>query len=229
MRDVPIAPSESAPPPLSAAFAAQIAAARPVRTRRPGRELALAAALSLVCPAIALWVVPVRRDLPALPMWWLILAGGLWAVAYATLLARALLPRRGDVLPDAPRAANAAMVAMGALVAFGLGLTIDAPCCTIVPPTTFADFAARWWHCTAFGLRITAPLLLVGAVIVRRIAWMGAGRLGMALGAAGGALAGLTLHLLCPIGGALHVGLAHGGGVVLGGILGALVVRARRS
>lgn len=222
-----IVPSEAAPPPLSTAVAAKVASVTPGRTRRPWRELAIAAAISVIYPAYALHAFPLRRDLDALPPWWVALAGTLWASAYVWLLVRAIVPRRGDVLPNAPRAAGAATLAMAVLIAFGLAITIDAPCCTLVPATTWSDFAGGWWHCTLFGLRITAPLLLVGGLILRRVAWTGAGRLGMALGAAGGALAGLTLHLLCPIGGALHVGLAHGGGVVVGGLLGALVVRGR--
>ena len=40
--------------------------------------------------------------------------------------------------------------------------------------------------------------------------------------AAAGTRSGLVLHGLCPYGGAAHVGLAHGGGVVIGALLGML-------
>jgi len=53
---------------------------------------------------------------------------------------------------------------------------------------------------------------------------VGSWRVAAALGAAGGALGGLTLHFICGFGGGLHVGLAHAGAVVLGAGIGALVL-----
>jgi hypothetical protein len=49
--------------------------------------------------------------------------------------------------------------------------------------------------------------------------WTAAG-----LGAAGGSLGGLVLHLHCPIADRWHLGLVHGGVVVLAAVLAAVVV-----
>jgi hypothetical protein len=223
MKDLAAMIPSSAPPP-SPALLERVGRIGPVRTRRPGGALVAATLLSAVAPAYLLHLYPVRRDMGALPRWWLLVAGLLWAGMSLLLLARAILPRRGDVLPNAARAARTAAVSSLLLIAFGLAFTIDSSCCTIVPAMRWADFAAAWWHCVSFGLRITAPTLVVGGVFLRRLALAGGGRLGMAVGAAGGALAGLTLHLLCPIGGALHVALAHGGGVLIGAVLGGAVL-----
>jgi hypothetical protein len=159
-----------------------------------------------------------------LPDWWVLGVGLAWAAVFVGLLARTFLPRRGDVLPDISGSFRTAIVGTLGLIALGLAFTIDAPCCTIVPASRWGDFIRAWWHCVSFGLRISLPTVVVGALLLRRLVWVAGARMGAALGAAGGALAGLTLHLLCPIGGAWHVGLAHGGGVPVGATAGALIL-----
>jgi hypothetical protein len=148
--------------------------------------------------------------------------GLLWLAGFVVPLALAVLPRRGQVLPDGVRAGRAAFLTCSTLVLVGLLFTVDAPGATILPRTTWAGFAKLWWHCVSFGLKVSIPLLIFSALVLSRVAVISVGRLGAAVGAAGGALAGLTLHGLCPYGGAVHVGLAHGGGVVIGAIIGAL-------
>jgi hypothetical protein len=71
---------------------------------------------------------------------------------------------------------------------------------------------------------VSLPLMLTGALLLRRLFPIGSARIAAALGALGGATAGLVLHLSCPIGGALHVGLSHAGGVALGAALGMLLL-----
>ena len=120
------------------------------------------------------------------------------------------------------RAARVAVLAALTLVLTGLLFTVDAPGVTILPETRWAGFLPLWWHCVSFSLKATVPMLLVAAIALRRMTVVNLSYLGAAVGAAGGALSGLTLHGLCPYGGAAHVGLAHGGGVVIGAALGAL-------
>ena len=57
-----------------------------------------------------------------------------------------------------------------------------------------------------FSLKLGLPLLVAGGLLLRRLFPMGGVRVAAALGALGGATAGLTLHFTCPIGGGLHVG-----------------------
>jgi hypothetical protein len=115
-----------------------------------------------------------------------------------------------------------AVLAALTLVLTGLLFTVDAPGVTILPKTRWAGFLPLWWHCVAFSLKATVPMLVAASIGLRRMTVVNLSYLGVPIGAVGGALSGLTLHGLCPYGGAAHVGLAHGGGVVIGAVLGAL-------
>jgi hypothetical protein len=213
-------PVESDLPPLDPALLAEMAALRPVRTRVPART-ALILVLGAVVIALATVLrVGLRRDLPALPAGWVIAVAAAWAGGLLVVLLAATLPRRGEVLPDTGRAGRSALLVAAALLLLGLFGTVDAPGVTVVPATTWSAFAARWWHCTRLGLALALPLLLLGGLLSRRIFPVGGARIAAALGAAGGAAAGLALHFVCPVGGGLHVGLAHAGVVSLGAGLG---------
>ncbi len=195
---------------------------RPVRTRVPARTLVLVAAAALIYPVYAFAMFPLRRDLGALPAAWVATMAVVWACGFALPLLLALLPRRGQVLPDSARAGAAAALAAATLILVGLLFTIDAPGRTVVPQGRWAGFPGLWWHCVSFGLKVTVPTIFVAALALRRLGVVSLARLGAAIGASAGALAGLTLHGLCPYGGGVHVGLAHGGGVLVGALLGAL-------
>jgi hypothetical protein len=210
------------PPPTSSALHGALDGMKPVKTRVPLRTLLVVLAAGCVYPVSALAIYPLRRDLSALPPAWLLGVGLMWALAIAIPLVLALLPRRGQVLPDTNRAGRVAVLAALTMVLTGLLFTVDAPGVTILPKTPWEGFLARWWHCVSFSLKVTVPMLAVAAIILRRMTVVNLFYLGTAVGAVGGALSGLTLHGLCPYGGGLHVGLAHGGGVVIGAVLGAL-------
>jgi hypothetical protein len=210
------------PPPASAALRASLDAMKPVRTRVPLRTLLVVMAAACAYPMSAVAIYPLRQDLSALPAPWLIAIALVWLCGFLIPLALALLPRRRQVLPDASHAARVAVLAALTLVLTGLVFTIDAPGITLLPKTRWAGFLPLWWHCVSFSLKATVPMLLVASIALRRMTVVNLSYLGTAVGAAGGALSGLTLHGLCPYGGAAHVGLAHGGGVVIGAVLGAL-------
>jgi len=215
----------TAPPaPPSPALLASVNRMRPVRTRVPFRTLLVVAAAAVVFPTAAVAIYPLRQDLHALPPLWFAAVAVAWLAGFVIPLTAALLPRPGQVLPDGARAGRAGILASLTLVLVGLLFTIDAPGVTILPATRWAGFASLWWHCVSFSFKVTIPAVFVGAIALRKLATGAAhlARLGAAIGAAGGALSGLTLHGLCPYGGAVHVGLAHGGGVVIGAVIGAL-------
>ena len=210
------------PPPPSAALRTSLDAMKPVRTRVPWRTLLVVLAAACAYPVSALALYPLRQDLAVLPAAWLITVALMWLAGFTIPLVLALLPRRRQVLPDATRAGRVAVLTALTLVLTGLLFTVDGPGVTILPATRWAGFLPLWWHCVGFSLKATIPMLLVASISLRRIAVVNLSYLGAAVGAAGGALAGLTLHGLCPYGGGPHVGLAHGGGVAIGAALGAL-------
>jgi hypothetical protein len=201
---------------------AEMGAIKPVSTRVPWRMLVLVAVAACVYPLYAFAVYPLRVDLHALPPAWVVGVGLLWLAGFVVPLVITFLPSSGQVLPNSARAGRAAFLAASTLILMGLFFTVDAPGETVLPKTTWAGFFPLWWHCVSFGLKITIPTLILAAFGLRRIAIVKPWRLGAAVGAASGAAAGLTLHGLCPYGGAAHVGLAHGGGVAIGAIIGGL-------
>jgi hypothetical protein len=208
------------PPPPHPALLDAVAGMRPVRTRAPWRTAFLLLAAGVVFPLGRLAYGHLRGDLSYLPLLWMVAGTAAWTIALAAVLTSAVIPRRGEVLANPVWAGRAALVAAIALVALGLIATVDAPGKTLSP----RSFGWGWWHCIRFGLGVTGPILVVGAVALRGLHPFGGLRIGAALGAAGGALAGLALHFLCPYGGGAHVGLAHGGGLVVGAVLGALLL-----
>jgi hypothetical protein len=215
-------PSQRPAPRPGVALLDALKQAEPVRTRAPYRTVAIVALAALAYPIYVVTQFPLRKDLSALPMGWFIPVALLWLAGFILPLTLALLPVRGQVLPNEGRAGRVAIVFAVALTLVGL-FTIDAPGRTLMPANTWDDFWHYWWHCIFFGMRIVLPALVAGTVALARVMLVGAARLGAAIGAAGGALTGLTLHGLCPIGGVLHAMFAHGGAVVIGALLGALM------
>jgi hypothetical protein len=212
-------PADLSPPPAGPALTAALTQLAPVRTRVPGRAWLLLVGVQLACAALVLLQLGhLRRDLHALPLAWVIAMGLVWAAAGPFLLGRAIVPSRGQVLPDGARAGRTAIAVALLLVLLGLVATVDAAGVTRIP----ARFAGAWWHCTSFALRITLPVIIAGALVLRHLHPVGAPGIAAAVGAAGGAWAGFVLHLICPFGGAAHVGLAHGGAAVVGAALGTL-------
>jgi hypothetical protein len=220
-RDLPLGPRERAAPRPAGPLLASVNHLQPVRTRRPIKTFLFVAAAAIVYPIYAFSQFPLRADLAALPWTWFIPVALLWLAGFILPLVLALLPRRGHVLPNEGSAGRAAVIVAVVLTAVGF-FTVDAPGHTIIPGTR-AEAMGWLWHCLSFNMRIVMPVLIVGTVALARVMLVGAARLGAAVGAAGGALTGLTLHGLCPVGGAFHVVAAHGGAVVTGTILGALV------
>jgi hypothetical protein len=206
-------------PPANAALLQAVGTMRPVRTRVPLRALLLVLAVGLVAP-IATVVRRTREDLPFLPLAWVVAMALAWTAGVVAPLVAALLPRRGEVLADAGRAGRVAAVCASVLALLGLLATVDVPGKTTIPDS----FPRAWWHCVSFGLKIAAPVLIASALVLRRLHPVGSWRVAAALGAAGGALGGLTLHFICGYGGGLHVGLAHAGGVAIAAAIGALVL-----
>jgi hypothetical protein len=211
-------------PPPPAALLAQLETMKPVRTRVPARTVAGLALVLTAIPVGSVLVFGARHDLAALPVAWVVLMALGWTAGLAMTLLAATRPPRGEVLPDTAKAGRTALAAVILLVLLGLFATMDAPGVTILPEHTFAAFANTWWGCAFFGVQVTGSTLIAGGLLLRRLFPIGAKWAGAAVGAAGGAAAGLTLHFICPVGGGLHVGFAHGGCVAIGALLGLLLL-----
>ncbi len=211
------------PPPPGDRLERELAELRPVSPRAPGRQLAIALAVSLAAGAGLLGLLGVRRDLELLPPVWLVLYCTGWLIGFAGLGGLALLPRRGQVSPAWRIARAGALVAGGLFVGAGLLLAREVPGASTTVGGESNDLWRYGHGCLRAGLVTALAPLLLGVLFLRRAVPVGAVWVGAALGAGGGALGGLMLHLHCPITPPLHLGLIHGGVVVIGGLLGALL------
>jgi hypothetical protein len=66
--------------------------------------------------------------------------------------------------------------------------------------------------------------VVIGAIFLRGALPVGSRWVAAALGAGGGSLGGLMLHLHCPVVDGIHVGLVHGGVVGMAALLAAALV-----
>jgi len=197
---------------------------KPVRTRTRFGAALVVSLVGLVAPAIALVHGPLRRDLAGLPVAWVIAAAALWGAAFALSLVAALVPRRGDVLPAPSRASLVSTAAMAVVALFALFATVDVPGLSMLPADRGWTLFDSCVHCIGTVAKIAVVVLIAGLIALRRLVPVGGSRVGMALGAAGGALGGLLLVFICPFASTAHVVLGHVVGMVLAAIAGALLM-----
>jgi len=210
-------------PPPSPELLGAVGSIKPVRTRtRFGAFLAVLV-LGAIWPAYTLVHFPLRRDLRALPPAWVALGAALWAATLVLSLASAVVPARGGVLPSAGRAARISAVAMGTVLLFTAAWTAYAPGVSLRPEDLGKTLLQSCYGCGRYVLQVTAIFMILGLFFLRRVLPVGGRRIGLAVGAAGGALGGLALHLLCPIATTGHVLLSHVGAMVLASLAGALI------
>jgi hypothetical protein len=199
---------------------------KPVRTRTRFGALGAVALVGLIWPALVLGFHAYRPDLGALPVVWVIAAAALWGAAFVLSLTAALVPRRGDVLPAPGRASRVGGLALGGLLAFVLAASAQAPGASLRPEDAHMTLAQSCVHCASFVLEIAVPFFVVGVIALRRLVPMGRPRIGLALGAGGGAMGGFVLHFICPFAGTAHVLLGHVGGTILAAAAGAALLPA---
>ncbi|HTM22562.1 MAG TPA: NrsF family protein [Kofleriaceae bacterium] len=211
------------PPPPGPLLEAELAGLRPVATRRPGLQLAVLLGASAAVAGILLVLVTLRRDLPYLPRAWLVLYCAGWTAAFLGLGALALLPRRGQVAPAWRVAGVAALAAGAGFVTAGLLLARNVPGVS-ADGIGGSVYDVCWFGktCMSAGVAVAVVPIVLGTLFLRGSVPVGGAWAGAALGACGGALGGLVLHLHCPITHPTHLGLVHGGAVVVSALLGAL-------
>ena len=213
------APPPAAPPP-SPALERELAALAPVSPRRPLRQLAIVAAISLAYGAGLVAILSMRRDMRELPPVFVAGAGLAWLLGFAIPSYLALVPRAGAVMPRPPWALASAIAASLLFVALGLAIHPSGPSSTSLG----WDHVARGHWCLEIGLASAFVPVAVGALFLRGALPVGSRSIAAALGAGGGSLGGLVLHLHCRIVDAAHVGLIHGGVVVVAALLSAALV-----
>ena len=208
------------PPPLPAALEAELAHLTPVPPRRPMRQLVVLSASSLAYAAVLVAVLSVRGDLDELPVAWLAAAGLAWLGGFAITCYLALVPPPGQVSPRPMAAATAAAIAAIGFVALGLAVHPSGPHSSALG----WDHIARGHGCLWLGLGTALVPVGLGAMFLRGAAPVGSRWIAAALGAGAGCLGGLLLHLHCAIADAPHVGLIHGGVVMVSAVLSAALV-----
>ncbi len=214
LRNLPSLP----PPPLPPGLEAELAQLTPTRPRRPTRGLVRTTAISIAYAGILLTVLSTRRDLEHLPRMWLVLYGLAWLIGFAVPLHVALVPRPGAIMPRwRLGGALAALSAIG-FVAAGFLFPRTAANSSLLTGLAYGH------ECLSIGLATAVVPVILGTLLLRGAAPVGSRLTAAALGAAGGSLGGLVLHLYCPITDALHVGVVHGGVVACAAVLAALVV-----
>jgi hypothetical protein len=215
-----LAKSPTSPPAIGNALEAELAALAPASPRRPARQLAIALGASIAYAGCLLAVLTIRRDIGELPVGWLIGAGAAWLGGFCVPLYLALVPKRGSMTPRWQAAAALAIVLSVAFVLLGWNVHPSGPSSLYYGWARFAHGHGCLW----LGLAVALVPVVIGAVFLRgalpvRSRWIAA-----ALGAGSGCLGGLVLHMHCRIADRMHVGLIHGGVVVVAAVLAALIV-----
>ncbi len=213
----PLEPLASPPP--SAALEAELAALTPVRPRRPVRDASLIVITGLVFAGGMLAMMEVRADLLELPRIWLWTMGAAWLLGFVVPAWLALVPPRGQVIARWRAAAAAGGISAVLFVVSGFALQ---PHC----PSSYTSLEETLHHygCLEVGLLASLVPVLLAAIAVRGAFPVGSRWAAAALGAAGGSLGGLMLHFHCSITDRVHVGVMHGGVVIIAALISALVV-----
>ena len=210
-----------AAPPLSASLEAELRNLAPVRTRRPLHQLAVLASVSLIYGASLVFFLTTRDDMEDLPMYWLAAVAVGWLFGFLVPCYLALVPRKGTMTPRIRLAAIVVVVASIGFVTLGLLVHPMSP--TLSQSYGWERFG-RGHTCLEIGLASALVPVVVGAIFLRGALPVGSRWVAAALGAGGGCLGGLVLHLHCNVADGLHVGLIHGGVVVLSALLSAAIV-----
>ena len=208
------------PPPMSAELEASLTNLEAMPARNPLRQLAILVAVSLFYGAGLLWVLATRRDLDGLPMGWLVVTALGWLLGFVVPCYFALTPRPGSMMPRWQPAAIAAVIASVGFVVLGLVIHPMGP-----QSLEYGwDRFGRGHTCLEIGLAAALVPVVIGAIFLRGALPVGSRWVAAALGAGGGCLGGLVLHLHCQVADGLHVGFVHGGVVIASAALSAAIV-----
>jgi len=217
------------PPPPSPALARELQELKPVKTRKPWRDVVLVAVGSLLWGGAWLMAKGTRPDLFAPATRGLVLAAALGVASWGWLLVKALVPPPGDVLSGEvegpwPRRACALLAVFAAL---GVGTALEAPG-SFLHSTSVLTFLVEAGPCFLCGLVVALGPALLCVWSARRLLVLSGHRLPLALGASAGSLAGAFAALHCASTDPRHVLLVHGALVLVPVVAAWLASRSRR-
>jgi hypothetical protein len=205
---------------MAAELEAELGKLAPVKTRRPRRELAVLVGISLIYGASLVGFLSLRDDMAELPLGWL--AGGAiaWVLGFVVPAYVALVPPAGRVTPRWQPGAIAVVVASVGFVALGLAVHPMGP-----SSVSYGwERLGRGHPCLELGLATALVPVVMGALFLRRALPVGSRWVAAALGAGGGCVGGLVLHLHCHVADGPHIGVVHGGVVIVSALLSAAIV-----
>lgn len=211
------------PPPLAPALEAELGRLQAVRTRRPRRQFVITCAISLIYGGLILLLARLRPDLAGLPTAWMLIYSAAWLLSFLVITWLVLVPGPGRVMPSWRHAGIGAVAASIGFVAAGLLFHRHAPGLSVVLEPSLHNLLTHS-GCLRSGVITALVPVALSALLLRGSVPVGSRWAGAAVGAAGGSLGGLMLHLHCPVADALHLGVVHGGVVVVGVVAGALAV-----
>jgi hypothetical protein len=209
-----------AAPPMSPELEAELGKLATVKPRRPARQVATLVGISLVYGAGLLAALSMRRDMTELPTTWIVGAAIAWLLGFVVPSYLALVPKAGSMMPRWQLGAASAVIASIAFIVLGLLVHPSGP-------SSLYYGTERFGHghtCLEIGLATALVPVVIGALFLRGALPVGSRWIAAALGAGGGCLGGLVLHMHCRVADALHIGLIHGGVVLVSALLSALLV-----
>ena len=212
------------PPPLSPQLEAELGKLEPIKPRRPLRRFATYGVLSLLYGGALLWLVKLRPDLHGLSPVWVALYCGAWMAGFLALGWLALVPGRRKIIPNWRYAGIGAALAAVGYVVSGFIFNRGVPGISHLCNTDLIGTVTHGKPCLQLGLLTALVPVFVGTLLLRGSVPVGSRWVGAALGAAGGSLGGLVLHMHCHHADPVHLGAIHGGVVVAAAVLGALII-----
>lgn len=209
------------PPAMSDALERELAGLEPVKTRRPVRQLVTIVALSLLYAGGLLALLGIRPDVARLPapllLGWVVV----WLVSFVAITYLVVVPPPGQVMP---RYRPAALIAaLAGLVAVAGGLLLPAAPGTVRTAASAGTVLEQANPCLSYGMLTALVPAVLAALAIRGAVPVSSRWSAAAIGAASGALGGLVLHLHCSLAERLHLGLVHGGVVILAAVVTACV------
>lgn len=210
-------------PPMSEDLARELEGLTPARTRSPRRQLGLVIGLSLLYGGVILALLGLRHDAEHLPRMWLVGGGTLWLASFGAITWMVVVPPREQVMPRWRWAAALAALAAVLFVAGGILRPDAAVHAGASYDVSLASWFDRGQRCLRWGLTVAVVPVVLSALVVRGAVPVGSRWTAAAIGAAGGSLGGLVLHLHCGVAERFHVGVAHGGVIIVAAAIAALV------